>query len=160
MAGIHRLPGVINVHDHTSVSTTHQHNHTSYFARTMAALLTCPNETLINIISYLSTRDLLSVSRASRHFRDISLPLLYKAPFLCASGCYRQPKLPGFMRDLLATPALTFYVQSLEVQLEGWPSAPPAPGTFNPWHQLHHSLHTMHGSKACILCDCSACFPA
>lgn len=94
----------------------------------MAALLTCPNETLVNIISYLSTRDLLSVSRASRHFHGISLPLLYKAPFLCASGPYRRPELPGFMRTLLATPALAFYVQSLEVQLEAWPSAPPSPG--------------------------------
>lgn len=94
----------------------------------MAALLTCPNETLVNIISYLSTRDLLSVSRASRHFHEISLPLLYKAPFLCASGDYRQPELPGFMRALLGTPELALYVQSLEVQLEAWPSPPPSPG--------------------------------
>lgn len=32
------------------------------------------------------------------------------------------------MRALLSTPALAFHVQSLEVQLEAWPSAPPSPG--------------------------------
>lgn len=94
----------------------------------MATLPDCPNETLSDIASCLSTHDLLSFSRVSRHFYSISLPFIYKTPMLFAGAWYQPPGLPRFMQTLLAKPALANHVRSLQAQLEYWPSAPPSPG--------------------------------
>lgn len=92
----------------------------------MAVLNDLPNETLVELLSLLSGADLVSTILVSHRFRNISQPLLYRAPFLAETptiprtlptnaGC----SLGIFLRTLL-TPgreALGSCVRSLHVEL-------------------------------------------
>lgn len=97
----------------------------------MATILDCPNEILRHIASYLNTRALLSLSRVSHLFHNVSLPFIYKAPILRAWAGYHPPSLPCIIQTLLAKPDLTNHVKSLELELESWSSEPPSRGGNN-----------------------------
>lgn len=109
----------------------------------MATLLDVPNEILHHILSCLEVKSLITVSRVSRRFHSLSLPLLYKAPVLRARDGYRQPALPQLLWTLTAAPSLAIHIQSLELQIEPYPN--PFRTSFN-GHSLSYPVpHTGSG---------------
>lgn len=86
----------------------------------MALHKRCPDEISVQILSGLSTQDLTSTSRTSRHLHEISQPLLYKKPYL-TTALQPPPSLYIFLRTLL-TPGreiLATYVKMLSIEWTG-----------------------------------------
>lgn len=71
----------------------------------MAVLADLPFETLVEILSFLPCSDLASTTRVSKFFRDISQPLLYKAPRL------RKP--PASATNVVTRPSFQIWFQTL-----------------------------------------------
>lgn len=106
----------------------------------MATLLDFPNEILHHILSCLKEKSLIAVSRVSRRFHSLSLPLLYKAPVLRAWDGYRQAALPQLLWTLTLAPSLAIHIQSLELEIEPYP--PPSRTSFNGhslWYPVSHT---------------------
>lgn len=89
----------------------------------MAVLNDLPYETLVELLSLLPGSDLVSTSRVSRHFHNLSQPLLYRAPFLAKTrttvSTNASCSLGIFLRTLLTRgrEPLGFCVRSLHVEL-------------------------------------------
>lgn len=91
----------------------------------MAVLADLPFETLVEILSFLPCSDLVSTTVLSNSFRDLSQPLLYKAPRLrkppaSAADGVTSPSFQIFFQTLL-TPGhepLAYHVRSLRVELD------------------------------------------
>lgn len=86
----------------------------------MSVLNDLPYETLVELLSRLSSADLASTIRVSRRFHDVSQPLLYKAPCLARIPIGAGSSLGTFLRTLLAPgcEALGSYVRSLSLELD------------------------------------------
>lgn len=82
----------------------------------MTILEDLPNEILLQIVSRLPGRDLVTVSRVSRRLNAASQSSLYNAPCLTTIGAGRRRSLQIFLRTLLLAPGretLAGYVRSL-----------------------------------------------
>lgn len=84
----------------------------------MASLITLPNETLVQVLSGLSTADLVQTSRLSHRFRVLSQPILYREP--CLTALRSSPdhqSIELFLRTLVGSPCenLCTHVRSLRV---------------------------------------------
>lgn len=86
----------------------------------MAALTTLPVETLVEILSNLSCRDLCSMTRVSRRFQLISEPLLYRSPYLRrTNGTGSTGSSVGILLRTLLSPGretLASYVRFLHLK--------------------------------------------
>lgn len=104
--------------DHRTIDCQHTH------PLTMAVLNDLPYETLVELLSFLSSADLASTTRVSRCFYDVSQPLLYTTPCLAKTPT-THPTVAGsslgiLLRTLL-TPgreALGSHVRTLSLELD------------------------------------------
>lgn len=82
----------------------------------MLNLNTIANETVAEIFTYLSIKDLLAVSRVCKRFQAISDPHLYRSAPLGRLCDFTSPRPHhNFIRTILTRPILASYVQSIQL---------------------------------------------